>query len=229
MKIKAVIFDLDGTIADFNLDYKASRAEIIQHLVEEGFPQSLFSINDNLFEILGKAEIFMKNHHKEKQVEKVKKSIFLIAEKYEMEAAHTTSLIPGIRETLKVLRKMKLKLALFTVNGRRSVNYILRTFNLRRNFDVIITRDDALMVKPNPAHLKAVLNALGVKPKEAIVVGDSVWDMKSALALRVFAVGTTTGVATSQELTKAGAHCLVSSPTDVILLTKQLNKTATRK
>jgi putative hydrolase of the HAD superfamily len=165
LKIKAVIFDLDGTIVDFKLDYKASRAEIIQFLREEGFPQSIFSVNDNLFEILDKAEIFMKNHHKEKQVEKIKKSIFFIAEKYEMEAARTTSLIPGIREALKALRKMKLKLALFTVNGRNSVNHILRTFNLKRYFDAVITRDDVLMVKPNPVHLKTALNALKVKPK----------------------------------------------------------------
>lgn len=224
MKIKAVIFDLDGTIVDFNLDYKASRAEIIQFLREKGFPQSIFSVNDNLFEILNKAEIFLKNHHKEKQVEKIKKSIFSIAEKYEMEAARTTSLIPGIRETLKALRKMKLKLALFTVNGKNSVNHTLGTFNLKRYFDAVIPRDAVLMVKPNPIHLKTALNALKVKPKEAIVVGDSTWDMKSARALKVFAVGTTTGIASSHELTNAGANCLISSPTDIITLVEQLNK-----
>ena len=229
MKIKAVIFDLDGTIVDFKLDYKASRAEIIQFLREEGFPQSIFSINDNLFEILNKAEIFMKNHHKEKQVEKIKKSIFSIAEKYEMEAARTTSLIPGILETLKALRKMKLKLALFTVNGKNPVNHVLRTFNLKRHFDAVITRDDVLMVKPNPVHLKTTLNALKVKPKEAIVVGDSVWDMKSARALTVFAVGTTTGFASPHELTNAGAHCLVSSPIDIITLIDQLSEKGTKK
>ncbi|MFQ6073964.1 MAG: HAD family hydrolase [Candidatus Bathyarchaeia archaeon] len=224
MRIKAVIFDLDGTIADFNLDYKASRAEILQFLREEGFPQSLFSINDNLFEILNKAEIFLKNHRKEKQVEKIKRSIFSIAEKYEMEAARTTNILPGIREALKALRKMKLKLALFTVNGKNSVNYILRTFNLKRYFDAVITRDDVLMVKPNPVHLKTALNALEVKPKETVVVGDSVWDMKSAQALKVFAVGTTTGIASQRELANAGAHCLISSPTDIITLVEQLNK-----
>lgn len=229
MKIKAVIFDLDGTIVDFNLDYKASRAEIIQLLIEEGFPKSIFSTNDNLFDILSKAEIFLKNHRKEKKVEKIRKSILSIAERYEMEAARTTSLIPGILEALKALRKMKLKLALFTVNGKNSVNHILRTFNLKRYLDAVITRDDVLMVKPNPVHLKTALNALKVKPKEAIVVGDSVWDMKSARALEVFAVGTTTGVASQHELTNAGAHCIVSSPTDVITLVDQLNKRETKK
>jgi phosphoglycolate phosphatase len=229
LKVKAVIFDLDGTIVDFNLDYKASRAEIIQLLIEEGFPKSIFSTNDNLFDILSKTEIFLKNHRKERKVEEIRKSIFSIAERYEMEAARTTSLIPGILEALKALRKMKLKLALFTVNGKNSVNHILRTFNLKRYLDAVITRDDVLMVKPNPVHLKTALNALKVKPKEAIVVGDSVWDMKSARALEVFAVGTTTGVASQHELTNAGAHCIVSSPTDVITLVDQLNKRETKK
>ncbi len=224
MKIKAVIFDLDGTIVDFNLDYKASRADIIQNLTEEGFPQSIFSMNDNLFEILSKAEIFLKNNHREKQVKRIEKTVYSIAEKHEMEAARKTRLIPGSLETLKALKKLKLKLALFTVNGKNSVNSILRTFNLKRYFDAVFTRDDVLMVKPNPAHLKTVLKALKVKPKEAIVVGDSVWDMKSAQALRVFAVGTTTGFASPQELTYAGAHCLISSPTEILTLIEQLDK-----
>ena len=229
MPIKAVVFDLDGTIVDFKLDYKASRAEIIQLLTEEGFPRSIFSINDNLFEILNKAEIFLKNHNKEKDVEGIKAKIFSVAEKYEMEATHKTRLIPGILETLKALRKMKLKTALFTVNGRSSVNHVLTTLNLKQYFDAVITRDDVSMVKPNPLHLKTALKMLKVRPKEAVVVGDSVWDIKSAQALRVFAVGTTTGIASPQELINAGAHCLVSSPTDIITLIEQLNKIGAEK
>jgi HAD superfamily hydrolase (TIGR01509 family) len=146
-----------------------------------------------------------------------------------MEAARATSLIPGIREALKALRKMKLKLALFTVNGKNSVNHILRTFNLKRYFDAVVTRDDVLMVKPNPVHLKTALNTLKVRPKEAVVVGDSAWDMKSARALKVFAVGTTTGIASPHELTNAGAHCLISSPTDMITLIEQLNRRGAKK
>jgi len=225
LRIRAVVFDLDGTIVDFKLDYKASRAEIIQLLRDEGFPQSLFSVKDNLFEILNKVEIFLKNHHKAKHVEEVRRAIFSVTEKYEMEAAHTTSLIPGVREVLKTLKEeMKLKLALFTVNGRNSVNHILQTFNLKQYFDAVVTRDDVSMVKPNPIHLKATLDSLKVKPKETIVVGDSIWDVKSARALKVFAVGITTGIASPHELANSGANCLISSPTDIIPLLNQLNK-----
>jgi len=45
----------------------------------------------------------------------------------------------------------------------------------------------------------------------------------------VFAVGTTTGIASPQELTNAGAHCLVSSPTDIVTLIEQLTKKENQK
>ncbi|UCF59413.1 MAG: hypothetical protein JSV15_03105 [Candidatus Bathyarchaeota archaeon] len=61
MAIKAVIFDLDGTIVDFNLNYKAVRAEVIQFLTKQGFPRSIFSMNESVFEMLKKMEIYKKN------------------------------------------------------------------------------------------------------------------------------------------------------------------------
>ncbi len=57
MTIKAVVFDLDGTIVKFNLDYKSARAEVIQFLSDHDFPASVFSINESVFEMLKKVEI----------------------------------------------------------------------------------------------------------------------------------------------------------------------------
>jgi len=119
---------------------------------------------------------------------------------------------------------MKLRLGLFTVNSKISTNYILKTFRLQSFFDAVVTRDSVPTVKPNPIHLETVLKALKVKPEEVIVVGDSVWDIKSAQELHVFAVGATSGVSSPEELARAGANCLISSPTDLITLIEKLNK-----
>lgn len=225
MTTKAVVFDLDGTIVNFNLDYKTARAETIQYLSAQGFPRSLFSLNESVFEMLKKIEISMKNQGKnQKQFSKLKQTILALLEKYELESAKTTSLIPGILETLKTLKQNKLKLALFTVNSKKSTNYILDTFHLKNSFDAIITRDSVSKVKPNPMHLETALKKLKVKPTEAIVVGDSIWDMKTAQELHVFAVGVTYGVSTPEELTHAGANCLISSPIDLIKLIEETNK-----
>ena len=64
MAIEAVIFDLDGTLAHFNLDYKALRSEVRTYLMSIGVPTSLLDVNESIFEMLKKAEIFVKNSTK---------------------------------------------------------------------------------------------------------------------------------------------------------------------
>lgn len=223
MNLKAVVFDLDGTIVSFNLDYKAARAEVIEYLTREGFPQSIFSLNESVFETLKKVEIYVQNHHAiAKDLAKLQKEVWNIMEKYEIESAKTTQLLPGILETLQTLKKMKLKLGLFTVNSQKATDQIMSTFRLKPYFKAIVTRDSVKMVKPNPVHLETVLKALKVKPKETIVIGDSALDMKAAQGLDVFAVGTSTGFAAPDQLTEAGANCLITSPLDIITLVEKL-------
>ncbi len=225
MKVKAVVFDLDGTIVDFKLEYKSARAEVIQFLSNHGFPQSVFSLKESVFEMLKKLEIYMRNHHiTDKDYRRLKKDILAILEKYEMQSAKSTQLVPGMFETLQALQKMKIKMGIFTVNSKKSTSQILATFLLKPFFKTVVTRDSVRTVKPNPIHLETTLKSLRVKPEEAMVVGDSVWDMKAAKELEVFAVGVSTGVATPDELARAGADRLISSPTDLITLVAELNQ-----
>ncbi|MCL6578361.1 MAG: hypothetical protein K6T73_03130, partial [Candidatus Bathyarchaeota archaeon] len=60
--IKAVVFDLDGTITSFNIDYRAVRAEVRSYLIKKGLPASVLSVNESIFEMLKKTEIFLKNN-----------------------------------------------------------------------------------------------------------------------------------------------------------------------
>jgi len=223
--IRAVILDLDGTIVVFNLNYKLVRAEVIQFLTKQGFPSSIFSMKESVFSMLKKVKTYMKNKGRgEHDVARVKEAVLLVVNRHELEAAHTTSLMPDIPEMLKTLKKMKLKTAIFTVNAEKSTNYILNRFRLKRFFDAIVTRDFVSAVKPDPAHLEAALKALNVEPEEAVVVGDSKWDMMCARELNVVAVGIATGISSPEELIHAGATYLASSLADLPALIQQLNK-----
>jgi len=225
LTIKAVVFDLDGTIVDFNIDFKAARAEVIRLLTKQSLPSSLISVNESLFVTLKKVEKRMKENGKEEQeFVKLKEKVIAVVERYEAKAARETNLIFGILETLKTLMEMKLKIALFTANGEKSTNHILSRFRLRQFFDAIITRESVLAVKPDPVHLEAALKALKVRPEEAIVVGDSVRDMECARRLKVLAVGVTTGFSAIEELTRAGADYLASSSTDILSLLQNFNR-----
>jgi len=225
MLVKAVVFDLDGTLVEFRIDFKVVRAEVKQLLFKLGFPPSLFSINESIFEMLKKVEVFMRNNGKsEEEIEEVKQKALSIVEIFELEAARQTSLIPGAIETLNQLRKMGLKLGLFTLNSSNATMHVLKSFRLKRLFDAVVTRENALKVKPDVSHLKTVLMLLNVDPKETVAVGDSILDMKSAFSLGAYAVGVTTGFSTTRQLIDAGATCIITSLTDLPPLIRKINK-----
>jgi len=226
MRVKAVIFDLDGTLASFNLDYKTVRAEVKSILVRMGVPASVLSVNESIFEMLRKTEIFVKNSGKPARfLEEVRGEAFAIAEKYELEAAMSTSLLPGAVDTLKALRRMGLKIGLCTINSEKSMNYILKRFGIAHFFDVTVPRNKVNHFKPHPEHVEVALKVLGASAKETVVIGDSSVDMQSAKELKAIAVGLPTGVSTVEQLTNNGANYIITSITDLPLLIEKINKT----
>jgi HAD superfamily hydrolase (TIGR01549 family) len=225
MTLKAVIFDLDGTITNFNLDYKIVRAEVRSFFIKKDLPVSILSTNESIFEMLKKAEIFLKNNGKsEKAIKEIRGKALAIAEKFELEAAKSTSLLPGVAETLKTLKKMGLKIGLFTINSEKSTNYILKRFRMASLFDTVITRNSVKYVKPNSEHLEATLKALGVNSDEAIVVGDGVSDMRCARELKAIAAGFPTGISSPKELINSGANYIITSIIDIPVLIEEIIK-----
>ena len=152
MKLKGVIFDMDGTVVDVTYDWNQIRAE----LNTQGKP-ILF---------------YIKSLEEPERSEKWK-----ILEKYEKEATEKARLKPGIRGFLDLLNQKKIKKALVTNNSQKNVSFLLEKFNLE--FDCVIARESGLW-KPSGAPFRAVLEKLGMEKEECCVVGDSHFDIKAA-------------------------------------------------
>jgi HAD superfamily hydrolase (TIGR01549 family) len=155
--------------------------------------------------------------------EKIRREVLNIAEKHELEAAEKTSLLPGAVETLKTLRKMGLKMALCTINSRKSTERILTRFKIAEYFDATIPRDEVSQVKPSPEHCIAAVKALGVAPDKTLVVGDSVNDVLVAREIKAVAVGLPTGVSSKEQLVSKGANFIITSIIDLPILVDRLN------
>jgi len=220
-----VIFDLDGTIVSFNLDYKALRGEVRACLLRAGVPASVLSVKDSVFEMLKKTELFVRNSGKSAEaMQEIRNEALAIAEKYELEAAMSTGLLPGATETLAALKRMGLKIGLFTLNSDKAANYILQRFKLDGFFGVTVPRNKVNFVKPNPEHLEMALKVLGVASEETVVVGDGSVDMQSAKELKAVAVGLPTGASTVEQLMRSGADYVITSITDLPVLVDKINK-----
>jgi pyrophosphatase PpaX len=228
LRIEAVIFDLDGTLAHFNLDFKTLRSEVRSYLMRIGVPASVLSVNESIFEMLTKTEIFVKNNGKPGKpfiaFAEVRSQVMAIAEKYEMEAASTTSLLPGANETLKELKRMNLKMGLCTTSSEKAANYILKRFKIEDFFQILVARDKVKYVKPNTEQFEVALKALNASLQTAVIVGDSVADMQSAKELKVVAVGLPTGVSNMEQLMNNGANYIITSLNDLPTLIKKINE-----
>ena len=225
MVVEAVIFDLDGTLANFNLDFKALRSEVRSYLMRIGVPASVLNVNESIFEMLTKTEIFIKHNGKAALAfEEVRGQVMAIADKYEMEAASTTSLIPGANGMLKELKRMNIKMGLCTTSSEKAVNYILNRFKIEDFFQIVVARDKVKYVKPHTEQFEIALKALGATSQSTVIVGDSVVDMQSARELKAIAVGFPTGVSTVEQLMNNGANYITTSLTDLPVLVKEINK-----
>jgi phosphoglycolate phosphatase len=228
--IKAVVFDLDGTLAAFNLDYRTVRQLVKNYLVQHGVPADYLSLHESVFEMLRKTEQWAKTAGKsEKYVDELRSEALNTTEAYELEAASQTNLLPGVVDTLKTLRAMGLRIGLCTINSEKSVAHILERFHLASLFDVTVSRNQVRRVKPDPEHLQTALSILCTKPEETLVVGDSRVDMQSAKALGAIAVGLPTGVSSVEQLMAGGADYVVTEMNDVPLLVERLRKVKEKK
>ena len=224
-KVKAVIFDLDGTIASFNLDYKSLRGEVRSYLLRVGVPASVLSIKESVFDMLEKTKIYMKNNRRfDRAMEEIRNEALAIAEKYELEAASNTDILPGAYETLKTLKQLDLKIGLFTLNSGKAANYILQRFKLSSYFSVMVPRNKVNFVKPNPEHLETALKVLGVSPEETVVVGDGEVDMESAKELKAIAVGLSATGSKTKQLINRGANYIITSISDLPILLQKINE-----
>ncbi len=115
---------------------------------------------------------------------------------------------PGAREALERLDGAGYLLSIATGKARRGLDHMLDSHGLRRFFTGTQTADDAPS-KPHPGMVLNCLAATGVAAAEAVVVGDTEYDMAMARAAGARAVGVGWGYHSSERLRRGGAERIV--------------------
>ena len=110
-----------------------------------------------------------------------------------------TPLFPGAMETLMALRGRGLELAVATGKSRRGLDRVLASLDLSAFFDATRCADETHS-KPHPRMLQEILAERGKSPAEAIMVGDSEYDLAMAREAGVSSVGVSYGVHARERL-----------------------------
>ena len=104
---------------------------------------------------------------------------------YEREHDTMASLHPGIDGVVALIRERKGKTAVFTGKGRRTTEITLKKIGLANSFDLVVSGNDVRRHKPDPEGIEQVLNAFAVPPGRALMVGDTLGDLRASRAAGV--------------------------------------------
>ena len=204
----AIVFDFDGTLAP-NLDLPEMRRRVLEYSLTFGVPEVLLEPL-YIVEIIDRTEAFLIEKNTEStKIRHYRETAEKLILDIELEEAGQNMPFDGVAEMLASLRSDGFKIGIVTRNCREAV---LKTFpGIEVLTDAIHARDDVDYLKPDQRHVKISLEALGVEPASALMVGDGLLDMEVGKSVGLKCVGVLTGSNTLDQLEAAGADIVLPS------------------
>ncbi len=204
--IRAVSFDLDGTL----IDATEAIVESYNHVFDTiGEPRpSLERILTGIGRPLREELRLLTAYDTEECARIYRDHFFAIAREW-------TRILPGAYDVLEKLRGAGLRLGVATSRITASAERLLGYFGLADYFECCIGPDAVRYAKPHPEAVEACLRALGVSADEMFFVGDTHFDAEAASGAEVRCLGVTTGHVTRETLEALGMEAVFENLSQV--------------
>ena len=214
MSSRLIIFDMDGTLVDSQfMIIAAMEAAFAAHTLTMPAREKVLgivglSLETAMATLGGHAEEFPSIS----LATAYREAFFALRHSPE----HQEPLFPGILEVLDTLHaRSDVTLALATGKSRRGVDAVLGMHGLLDRFVSIQTADDAPS-KPDPTMVLNALAETGMRAEDAVVIGDTSFDMEMARAAGARGIGVTWGYHKPDALKEAGAAVLVKEASQLL-------------
>ncbi len=208
----ALLFDLDGTLVDSVYQHVLAWRRALE---ESGIELSVWRIHRRIGMSGG---LFVNALTRETGLH------LTPAQAREIQQAHSRAFadlasqvrpLPGARDLLHHLTDIGLPWAIATSGTQETARRALSQLEIPDGVP-IVTRDQVPFAKPDPHLFLAAAARLELDIEDAIVVGDSVWDMLAAQRARALGVGLLSGGYGGEELERAGAFRVYQDPADLV-------------
>jgi HAD superfamily hydrolase (TIGR01549 family) len=123
-------------------------------------------------------------------------------------------LIPGVDAMLAHLKE-HYPMAVVSARDEKGTLRFLEQFNLVQYFDVVVTGQSAKYTKPYPHPILFAANKMNVKPEECLMIGDTTIDMRAGKSAGAQTVGVLCGFGEEPELLKMGAGMILKNTSEL--------------
>jgi HAD superfamily hydrolase (TIGR01509 family) len=209
--LKAVIFDIDGTLVDsVDLHARAWHAAFAHfgHQVEFSAVRSQIGKGgDQLMPMfLSKEEIARRGE----EIEEYRSNL------YKQQYLPRVRGFPEVQQLIERIKENGLQVALASSAKSDELQTYKQIAGIEDPIDEETSADDAAKSKPHPDIFKAALDRLGVAASEAIVVGDSPYDAQAAGKIGLRTIGVLCGGFPPADLRQAGCIAIYRDPADLL-------------
>ena len=204
--IRAVLFDLDGTLMDST----------------DAIVDSWFYTFDTIGEprparqaIVGSIGYPLRKQFPMLTDHDVDECIRIYRTHYTAHSAPKTTLLPGASEMLTEFAARDLRMGFVTSKKREAAEMLLEHLDALHYMEVRIGPLEVTRHKPDPEPVEKAMAALGVAPDETVFVGDMHFDVLAGQAAGVTVLAVTTGYETREQLEALAPHAVYDSLLDV--------------
>lgn len=201
-EIRALIFDLDGTLIDSKLDLAHAVNAAMVEMGRGPLP------HEQIFSYVGQGapSLIARALGDGATEEDCLRGLEFFIQYYSLHKLDNTVLYPGVRETLDALSGMPM--AVLTNKPVRASRGILEGLGVESHFRYIYGGNSFERKKPDPMGVETILREFGAAPAQVMLVGDSEVDVQTARNAGTWSCGVTYGI---------GSHRLVEYPPDLLV------------
>jgi len=213
-KIKAVVFDFDGTLTPLTLNFDFLRTEILK-IAEQYTSKTILKGLEGHFiiEMIHAIDDELHSHNGSREF---KHKAFERLRELEVKAATGKYLFPYTRKTLGSLKEKSIKTGIIT---RSCIDALKMVFpDIFDYVDCIVTREDIKYVKPHPDHVNEIIKIMDVPGENTLTVGDHPTDVMAGKAAGTYTAGVLTGRTLKEAFEEVGATYILNDISEILML-----------
>lgn len=208
--IQRLIFDVDGTLIDSKIDIADAQLWVLRQMGVDRWTR------EDIYPRIGRplTETFKELLPPEMH-DRITEAKRMYIAHYRPRALDTTTLFPGVEETLATLHAHHIPMAVATTKSGVTANRVLEHFGIRQYFVQVQGTDDT-PAKPDPYVVNRILREQGWSANETALVGDSEVDILCAHNAGIQAWAVTWGATTEARAIELGADRIVKNITELL-------------